>query len=314
MEVRKTALLYGGDVELTFVEDKSVWPEVHEYQVRFKTAKGWSEAKKVDLSVSGITKVMDKPALVGWATKMCAEYVQLNYTRLSEKVVVQTLTGLAVDEVELGSFIQDMKGHGKGKKKEAATIGVMAHAWIEAHIKHILGLGQKPEPVVNAAVNNAIKAYLAWEEANHVVYLATERLVYSRKLGYAGTLDTEAKVNGELSIIDNKTNSGIYPEMEYQTAGYQMACEEESFYVKRPIAYDARWILRLDKVTGEFEARRYTDHLVAKEGFLACRTLAKLNLARSKAKNDRKVEQRAIRATTKATASHRAKKKVTKTK
>lgn len=307
-EIRKTEVIYGGTIELTFVEDKTVWPEIHEYRIREKKGKGWGPEKRVDLSVSGVTKVLDKPALVGWATKMCAEFVKLFSQRLAEKVVVNTLTGLAVDEIELESFIADMKGHGKGKKKEAATIGTMAHAWIEAHIKNVLGLGPKPEPVVNAAVNNAIKAFLAWEAAHKVVYLATERLVYSKKLGVAGQLDIEAMVNDERCILDNKTSSGIYVEMEYQTAGYELACEEEALFVKQPMQYDARWILRLDKITGEFEAKRFTDNDVAKEGYRACYVIAKQALDRKRATEAHREAQRVVREGNKAKPRKRVKK------
>lgn len=317
MSTLKTEVIYGGDIEVTFIEDKEVWPEVHEYQVRFKKGERWTEPQKVDISVSGITNVLDKPKLVGWATKMCAEFVQMNYPRLSEKVVVNTLTGLAVDEVELGAFIQDMKSHGKGRKKEAATIGVMAHAWIESHIKHVLGLGPKPSPVVNSAVNNAIEAFLKWEKEHHVVYIATERMVYSKRYAFAGQIDIEAKVDFELAILDNKTSSGIYPEMEYQLAGYQLAAEEEALYTKEPVRYDARWILRLDKVTGEFEAKRYIDHETAKAGFLACYTLARQAFDRKAVREAVKAEQKAVRAkngpkTGKAKAPRTKKAKVAK--
>lgn len=292
MEKRKTELLYNGTIEVTFVEDKSVWPEIHEYRIRVKKGDKWGPEKKVDISVSGVTKVLDKPALVGWATKMCGEFVMLNNGRLAEKVVVATETGLRVDEVELDNFIKEMKGHGKGKKTEAATIGTMAHSWVEQHIKWVMGLGTKPEEVVNASVNNAIQAFLKWEKEHDVVYLATEKLVYSKKGKYAGQLDIEAKVDGELCILDNKTSSGIYLEMEYQTAGYQIAREEEGGK-----KYDARWILRLDKVTGEFEAKRFTDNADAKSGYLYCLGLSKLNLARvlkeKQAREERKTVKKA---------------------
>lgn len=301
MEVRKSAVIYGGKYRITFIEDKDVWPEIHEYRIEKKKGDGWGPERKVDLTVSGVTKVLDKPALVGWATKMCAEFVKLFSTRLAEKVVVSTLTGLRVDEIELDAFVSDMKAHGKGKKKEAATIGTMAHAWVEGHIKFKLGLEAKePEMPVNAAVNNAIKAFLAWEESHHVVYLHTERLVYSEELDVAGQLDIEAKVDGEIAILDNKTSSGIYPEMEYQTAGYQHACEEEAVHVKQPVKYGARWILRLDKLTGEFEAKRVTDHEVAIAAYKACHTLAKIALDKRRAAEQAKDEQRAIRNANKA--------------
>lgn len=294
MEQIKELEIYGGKHTLQFIEDKDVWPEKHEYRV---------DRELVDLTVSGITKVLDKPALVGWATKMCAEFVQLFSGRLSAKVVVSTLTGLAVDEVELEAFIADMKAHGKGKKKEAATIGTMAHKYVEEHIKNVLGLGPKPKMPVNASVQKAVGAFLEWEKAHKVVYLASERLVYSRTYKYAGQVDIEATVDGELSILDCKTSSGFYDEMDYQVAGYQIAAEEEALFVKRPVQYAARWILRLDKLTGEFEVKKLTDHAGDKACFLACLTIARRKLAQKKANAERKKVQKEVRDKNKEAAA-----------
>lgn len=293
--VEKIRSAYNGTINIKFLEDKDVYPEVHEYHVQIGSKKEY----KVGVTVSGATKVLDKPALVGWATKMCAEYLTYNNHLLAQKVVVQTQTGLAVDEIALAEFVQNMKAHGKGKKKEAATVGTMTHAYIDQHIKHVLGTGPKPVMPVNAQVQNSVGAFLKWEQAHHVVYHDAERLVYSKKYDFAGQLDIDATIDGERAIADNKTSSGIYDEMWYQTRGYQLAAEEESIFEKAPIKYDCRWILRFDKVTGEFQAERSANHTQDLRAFLACLELAKIAVERRKTKDDAKTQQRAVRLTNK---------------
>jgi hypothetical protein len=55
-------------------------------------------------------------------------------------------------------------------------------------------------------------------------------------------------VDGELAIPDWKTSKGIYSTYRYQLAAYLKAYEEETG--ERIVN---RWILRIDKTTGEFE-------------------------------------------------------------
>ena len=153
MQKIKEAKIYGGKYTIRFVEDKDVWPEVHEYHI---------DGKKVDLTGSYIVKVLDKPALVGWAAKMCGIFLEENTSRIPS-LLVETLTGLQVDEIALQSFIKDMKAYKDKQKKDAAAIGTMAHLWIENHIKNVLGLGPVPARPVNVAVNNSIDAFLKWE-------------------------------------------------------------------------------------------------------------------------------------------------------
>lgn len=70
---------------------------------------------------------------------------------------------------------------------------------------------------------------------------------------YAGTLDAEGYVDGRLAIIDFKTGKAIYPEARFQTAGYEAARREESGK-----SY-TRWIIRLDKDTGECDPQQIDD-------------------------------------------------------
>ena len=109
-------------------------------------------------------------------------------------------------------------------------------------------------------------------EAHKVEPIATEFKIFSRKHMYAGTCDLDAVIDGERCIVDFKTSSGIYPEMLLQTAAYQFARAEELYggelWGDQPNKYDARWIVRFDKKTGKFEAKRFDDFESDFQGFL----------------------------------------------
>ena len=97
----------------------------------------------------------------------------------------------------------------------------------------------------DTAVLKGVVSFLEWVEKNKVKFLSSEEIVYSRKYGYCGSLDFEARVNGKLYLGDFKTGNSLYNEVFMQTAAYAMARIEEGA-VK---FYDGRYILRIAKET-----------------------------------------------------------------
>lgn len=212
----KTAL-YDGQVELEFDTKR------HVYRVAGKTVPG----------VTGILGVINKPALVPWAVKMCGEYL------------AKTLRpGTQLDEVEIARLITDMKRRYKDATAEAADIGTHVHRWAEQHAK-----GENPPWPVNPQVRSGVEAYCAWLEAHHVEPVFVERRIYSREFEFAGTVDLVARIDGALCVADYKTSSGLYDEMRLQTAGYAKALSEELGW-----DFESRYVLRFPKDGTQFEA------------------------------------------------------------
>jgi translation initiation factor 2B subunit (eIF-2B alpha/beta/delta family) len=132
--------------------------------------------------------------------------------------------------------------------------------------------------------------------AHNVRWLRTERKIYSRKYQYAGTLDGLATVDScqdvaccgriyqdELSLIDWKSSNHLRTEYLYQTAAYQQA-EQEEFGCD----IKARWILRLGKEDGKFEAWYEQNFEQDFEAFLGCLNLYRANKAVEKRMSDAK--------------------------
>lgn len=206
-------------------------------------------------SVTGITGTINKPALIGWAVGECVNY-------LTEKIK----PGISFDEVALVElFSEAKKAHTKSKDK-SADIGSLVHDWVRRYINK-----ENLEMPINEQLRTSINNFLTWEKDHVVKFLASEQVVYSKKYNYCGTFDNNCMVDGELTLIDLKTSSGVYDEMFAQLAGYEQArCEEfpEEKYKKRGIL----WISRngdFDFVESKFPEMALAMFLGAREIFNA---------------------------------------------
>lgn len=140
------------------------------------------------------------------------------------------------------------------KKSEAAQIGKQAHEFCENWINWKMGTPGFVEPVLptDPIVYNAVSAFLGLVKEHNITFLASEKIVYSKKYGFVGTMDCKAIIDGKLALVDFKTSNGIYSSFYYQTAAYLMADAEET-----KDKYDTRWVFRFskealeDEVTGE---------------------------------------------------------------
>lgn len=183
--------------------------------------------------VPGVTtvigKISDKTNLIYWAVNKACDFL---------------LSAIeAGDVINNGHIEIARKAHTKAKE-EAADIGKTAHDWIEQHIK-----GGSPEMPDDPRVLNAINAFLKWEDVNKVKYLGSEMKLYSLEKKVAGTADVLAKVNGKLTLIDNKTANGIYDDHKIQACAYADMYEEMNDDEK---VIEEIHIIRLGKEDGNF--------------------------------------------------------------
>jgi len=193
--------LYSGKCEVVFDQER------HLYTIDGVPATG----------VTTVLGVIAKPALILWAAKETATACREAFNRaLAEQT--------NIDRSFVEAVCEAAKNTHRKKKETAGTIGHIVHSWIEAHIN-------EPEvehdfPASAEAVSGC-KAFLDWEKAHAVEFLASERVVASRAYGYCGTLDFTAMVDGKRTLGDIKTGSGIYDEFFFQTAAYELALREE---------------------------------------------------------------------------------------
>ena len=125
--------LYKGRVEVKF------FPESHIYYIDGKRNTG----------VTTLIGIKDKSRpLIIWAIGLFRDYL---YEKLSE--------GINEGHIEEGAKLHSVQ------KKQAGTIGDMAHEWVEKYIK-----GEKPEMPDNDAAVIAVNAFLEWTKEHKVKF------------------------------------------------------------------------------------------------------------------------------------------------
>lgn len=235
--------LYNNTVHLVFDEIR------HVYTVGGKRVEG----------VTGVTGVINKPALMYWSVKMAVEYLQDNLK-----------PGVSYDEIEIQKLLAGAKMAHRTKKTDAGDLGTLVHQAIETFIRK----GETTK-LINPIAKASFEQFVKWATDNQVTFSESERKIYSKKYNYAGTMDFVCTMKGKLFVGDTKTSSGIYDEMFFQTSAYQQAYEEETGK-----KIDGQIIVRVGK-DGSLEVQEnyeYEKNIIAFNGALVLyRRIQELN-------------------------------------
>ena len=256
----KEVSLYKGKLNIAF-HWSDVNPKIHHYTLNDKKL----------ISVTGALGMIGKPQLLYWAVNLACDHL---------KEALDNGQPITYAMIEAA---REMHGV---KSAEAAEIGTRVHAWAQSFING--ENPQLPDPDTDPLVMNGISAFMDWVDKHKVKFKSTERIVYSKKYGYVGTMDAEAIIDGKLSVLEFKTSKRpkcphckkdeqvscrhnvVYPEWRYQSAAYQRAAQEEGS------KYNGhRYIIRFDKEDGHFEATRVQDIMQDYYAFLGALTLKK---------------------------------------
>lgn len=267
---------YNGEVSLRF--DRENW---HWYNVTSGTPVRVS-------GVTGVCGIVDKSMyLVPWACKMM-------YVKILKTFPAANDRNLSLPWDEFDSIICEAKGAHKERLDEAGDIGGAAHKWIEDTVRNAItfndGVVEKMNdtaPVDERSVSCGNAAF-DWMQKHNARFICTERVVYSREYNYAGTTDGLALVDScsdptccrrlfldELSLVDWKSSNQLRLDYLFQTAAYMHAIMEE--FPDQEIK--SRWILRLGKEDGKFEAWYETDIQSDFDAYLACLALQRIHRA-----------------------------------
>ena len=166
--------LYNGEVTLSFDGFR------HKYV--------WEEENQEIKSVTKILSVINKPALVNWASNMAIDYVS-----------GQIAPGTAYDEIELATiFDKGRKAH-YDRKVEAGNIGTLLHKWVENYIR-----GEDPGMPVNPDLKASVLRFLIWVKKHKVKFLLSEQVIFSKQYLYSGTTDFICTIDGKMYIGDLK--------------------------------------------------------------------------------------------------------------
>ena len=142
--------------------------------------------------------------LVQWAVN-CA----VDYTRANLPLDVNSDEDMQHSEMVLAGA----KTAWKAVRDEAASIGTIAHDWVERYLK-----GEDPNWPDNPFARRSAEAALEWIKSVKWESIAIEHQVYIPELGVAGICDWYARINGVLAIPDWKTSKSLHSTYAYQTA------------------------------------------------------------------------------------------------
>lgn len=187
-------------------------------------------------SVTQVTGILDKPALIPWAVGCTVEHLKGKLE-----------AGVPYTEIQISSMLQAAERARFFVSDKALEIGSAVHDWLERHVKAQIQEKPSPDLPERPAVRLAVEEFLAWEERQSGLrYLASERRLHSEIYDYCGTVDTLLEMDGRLIVADFKTSKAIYPEYWLQVAGYAQAVEEED-----GITVGDLMIIRVPKVEGD---------------------------------------------------------------
>jgi hypothetical protein len=155
-------------------------------------------------SITTVLKVIDKPALVGWAARETAgaAFDQRHaLVRMNDREA-------AVDMLKNARY---------RSMNKAGDVGSLVHRVAEALER------DEPLPVVTDAAAPYVESFVAFVAAFEPQFEIVEGTVFSDTWGYAGTFDFLARFDDLLVLGDHKTGKGVYPEVALQIAAARYA-------------------------------------------------------------------------------------------
>lgn len=172
--------------------------------------------------VTSILDAISKPALVNWAARLEREHV----VSVVDSIIAQggSLTAASLLS-NLGAFAHEME------VGEANAIGSAVHKRIEWLLMRELGHVMGPKPFLTGSGLVAYNAWRRWRTTVDLKPIFIEQRVWSRRYGYAGTMDlfctmTLPGVGTVHALPDWKTSKRIYGEAGLQNAAYAEALVE----------------------------------------------------------------------------------------
>ena len=179
-----------------------------------------------------IGEATDKDGLVYWSANAAVDYLCEHSTGLC---------GEHQDEI-----VKTARTHFKTISKEALSIGSEVHACIESYLKYDdISFLRFPKSKKDESLS-CLEAFEFFKFDHELKPLKLEYTVFGEG-HWAGTMDFKGILDGKKTLIDFKTSKAIY----WSSMGPQLG----AYWVA-----DGRWaeqagILRLDKVTGEYELK-----------------------------------------------------------
>ena len=216
---REIIKLYNGKVEIEFLQGS------HTYYL-LKDGKKLPKKKRLAGATTFTGQIDKSSPLLIWATRLYTARV---------KELMREDKSFTADDI-LSMLALGESAH-KEKKEQAANIGDYVHKFAEEYSKDQNQkkaydrmkeeLGDIPTDML-VQVQTSCVALLDWLKKEKVKILSSEKIVYSRKVGFVGTYDAIVEIDKKKYLLDWKTAKGVYSSHIYQSSAYFNAHEEEN--------------------------------------------------------------------------------------
>ena len=176
------------------------------------------------LQMYGVTSLLsywgEKDKLVQWAVDKACDEVKAYISPQNFAFGLAELVDGSLDAV-----VEKARFAHKRSLNEASSLGTDVHAEVETYINKCIANGGKLPGMVFAGSEQS-QLFQNWAEENDVIFLASEKVVYSKRLWCAGTLDFLCEIRGKLYVGDVKTSNWISPKHFLQCGAYASFYEE----------------------------------------------------------------------------------------
>ena len=171
--------------------------------------------------------IINKPALVGWATKTALNGVReslLDYSVNSPMVsalhhdegLAQNVEGTSEYSRSIDGIIDHTRTRLAATKNDAADLGTATHGFVE----RIINEGPQVREEVPLELLPAVDGAVAYLNDYNITVIATEQTVWHPQLKVAGTFDGLGYMGDKLVLFDWKRARGIYWEYALQLGAY----------------------------------------------------------------------------------------------
>lgn len=243
MPRKKKETIPDPDVETFSLYKNSVVVEFKKLSHRYRVSEDGGKFSHCP-SVTTVLNVINKPSLIPWATGKTADFMYAGFKELIE--------GQSFSVESVFSLIERSRKASDDFKQEAADIGTSTHDYLASHWRAVIQKTDKPLMPEEGKVRTCIEAALGWFSAHDMKPVLIETPVYSRQYKITGQPDFIGYIDGQFCVLDYKSTRALYAELPLQCCAYAKLYEEEFGQAIGP-----RFGLRLDKESGEFEAREY---------------------------------------------------------
>jgi len=179
------------------------------------------------VGVTTVTGQLEKGGLIYW---------YLNSAKAEVKELIRSGNKISLSEID-NAFKT-----GERLNEEAKLRGTTFHKMVEEYIK------EDKDEKVNDELDKMFTTFKEFVNGEKIKFLESEKVVYSSKYKFAGTLDFVLKYNDKFYLADLKTSTRIYQTHWIQMSGYKIALDEMDFMtIGKRYEIEGLMVINIDK-------------------------------------------------------------------